>query len=85
LHFGISNKETSTGDWGIEDAYAYVWESYVRQYNPALIAVARPHHLLWTGQETTLDGRKSKSFTGDIVMDTNSTECPISIIVFNNF
>jgi len=67
LHFGISNKETSTGDWGIEDAYAYVWESYVRQYNPALIAVARPHHLLWTRQETTLDGRKSKSFTGDIV------------------
>lgn len=67
LHFDISNKETSTGDWGIEDAYVYLWESYVRQYNPALIAVARPHHLLWTGQETTLDGRKSKSFTGDIV------------------
>ncbi len=67
LHFGISHKETSTGDWGIEDAYPYVWESYVRQYNPALIAVARPHHLLWTGQETTLDGRKSRSFTGDIV------------------
>jgi murein DD-endopeptidase MepM/ murein hydrolase activator NlpD len=67
LHFGISHKETSTGDWGIEDAYAYVWESYVRQYNPELIAVARPHQLLWTAQETTLDGRKSKSFTGDIV------------------
>ena len=67
LHFGISHKETSTGDWGIEDAYPYVWESYVRQYNPALIAVARPHHLLWTGQEATLDGRKSRSFAGDIV------------------
>jgi len=67
LHFDISNKETSTGNWGTEDAYAYVWESYVRQYNPALIAVARPHQLLWTGQETKLDGRKSKSLTGDIV------------------
>jgi murein DD-endopeptidase MepM/ murein hydrolase activator NlpD len=67
LHFGISHKETSTGDWGIEDAYPYVWEAYIRQYNPALIAVARPHHLLWTGQETTLDGSKSRSFTGDIV------------------
>lgn len=67
LHFDISNKENSTGNWGTEDAYAYVWESYVGQYNPALIAVARPHHLLWTGQETTLNGRKSKSLTGDIV------------------
>ncbi len=67
LHFGISHKETSTGNWGIEDAYPYVWESYVRQYHPALIAVARPHQLLWTGQETTLDGGKSESFKGDIV------------------
>jgi murein DD-endopeptidase MepM/ murein hydrolase activator NlpD len=67
LHFGISHKETSTGNWGIEDAYPYVWEAYVRQYDPAMIAVARPHHLLWAGQEATLDGRKSKSFAGDIV------------------
>ena len=67
LHFGISHKETSTGDWGIEDAYPYVWESFVSEFNPALIAVARPHHLLWTGQEAALDGRKSKSFAGDIV------------------
>ena len=67
LHFDISNKENPTRTWGTEDAYAYVWESYVGQYNPALIAVARPHHLLWTGQETTLDGRKSKSLAGDII------------------
>jgi murein DD-endopeptidase MepM/ murein hydrolase activator NlpD len=67
LHFGISNKETSTGKWGTEDAYAYAWESYVNQYKPEMIAVARPHHLLWTGQEAILDGSKSKSFSGDIV------------------
>jgi murein DD-endopeptidase MepM/ murein hydrolase activator NlpD len=67
LHFEIKNKETSSGNWGTEDAYAYLWESYVHQYNPDLIAVARPHHLLWNGQETTLDGRKSKSFAGEIV------------------
>ena len=67
LHFEIKNKETTSGNWGTEDAYPYMWESYVHQYNPSLIAVARPHHLLWTGQETTLDGRKSKSFAGDMV------------------
>ena len=67
LHFGMSHKETSTGNWGIEDAYPYVWEAYVSQYDRAVIAVARPHHLLWTGQEAALDGGKSKSFAGEIV------------------
>jgi hypothetical protein len=67
LHFGISHKGTSTGDWGVEDAYPYVWEAFIKQYDPPLIAVARPHHLLWTGQEATLDGSKSKSMAGDIV------------------
>ena len=67
LHFGMSHKETSTGDWGIEDAYPYVWKAYVNQYHPEMLAVARPHHLLWTGQEATLDGSKSRSFSGVIV------------------
>jgi len=67
LHFEILHKETSTGNWGAEEAYPYIWESYVSQYEPALIAVARPHLLLWTGQEADLDGSKSKSFAGDIV------------------
>ncbi len=67
LHFEIINKETISGDWGTEEAYPYVWESYVKQYKPAMIAIARPHHLLWTGEEAHLDGSKSMSFAGDIV------------------
>jgi len=67
LHFEIRTKETSGGDWRIEDAYPYMWESYMTAYNPSLVAVARPHHLLWTGQEVVLDGRKSKSLVGDII------------------
>ncbi|MCK4965932.1 peptidoglycan DD-metalloendopeptidase family protein [bacterium] len=66
LHFAIKNKQPS-GKWGTEDGYAYVWESYVRQYNPPLIAVARPHQLAYRGQTVTLDGRKSKSFVGNII------------------
>lgn len=66
LHFEILNREAPSGIWGIEDAYPYLWESYVNQYKPSLIAVARPHHLLWKGQEAILDGIKSKSFAGDI-------------------
>jgi len=67
LHFEIKTRETASGEWGTEEAYAYVWESYVRQYKPEVIAVARPHHLSWTGQKTLLDGSRSKSFVGDIV------------------
>lgn len=67
LHFEIKNKETSSGDWGTEEAYPYAWETYVHQYNPDLIAVARPHHLIWAGQQVSLEGIKSKSFAGDII------------------
>jgi murein DD-endopeptidase MepM/ murein hydrolase activator NlpD len=67
LHFSIFTKESPSGKWGIEDAYAYAWESYIQKYKPALIAVARPHHLAWTGQEITLDGRRSKSLDSEIV------------------
>jgi len=66
LHFCIKCRQPS-GKWGTEEGYAYIWQSYVRQYNPPLIAVARPHHLAFTGQTVTLDGRKSKSFAGEII------------------
>ena len=67
LHFSIFVKDTLSGAWRVEDSYPYLWEAYVREYKPELICVARPHHYLQTGQEAILDGRKSKSFVGDIV------------------
>jgi murein DD-endopeptidase MepM/ murein hydrolase activator NlpD len=67
LHFSIFTKDTISGEWKVEDAYPYLWESYVNQYKPSLLAMARPHHLVLTGQEALLDGSKSKSFKGEIV------------------
>jgi len=67
LHFEIKTWETASGEWGTEDAYAYLWESYIRQYEPKVIAVARPHHLAWTGQKILLDGSRSRSIAGDNV------------------
>lgn len=66
LHFELKTRETHSGDWGTEEAYAYLWEAYVNEHRPDLIAVARPHHLVWTGQVTTLDGSKSRGLTGEI-------------------
>jgi murein DD-endopeptidase MepM/ murein hydrolase activator NlpD len=65
LHFDIKCKQPS-GDWGIQNAYAFAWEAYQRQYKPKTIAVARPHHLAWTGQPVELDASRSWSQAGGI-------------------
>jgi murein DD-endopeptidase MepM/ murein hydrolase activator NlpD len=67
LHFDIKTRETMSGKFWTEDAYVYAWDAYVRQYDPELIAVARPHRLVWTGQDAFFDGTKSKSFRGEII------------------
>jgi len=65
LHFDISCRQPS-GKWGCQEAYAFVWEAYLKQYQPKVIAVARPHHLVYTGQEVELDATRSWSADGKI-------------------
>jgi hypothetical protein len=67
LHFGVHYKNPVSSRWEVEDAYPYLWESYVRKYKPSLTAIARPHLIAWTGDEVTLDGSKSLSLAGEIV------------------
>ena len=65
LHFGISARQPS-GRWGEQEGYAFLWESYLRQFHPSIIAVARPHHLIRVGDSVTLDASKSWSVNGEI-------------------
>lgn len=65
LHFEIKRRQPS-GKWGTEEGYAYLWQAYLRQYQPPVIAVARPHALLWSGESTTLDATRSWSKSGPI-------------------
>jgi murein DD-endopeptidase MepM/ murein hydrolase activator NlpD len=58
LHFDIKAPQPS-GKWGIQDAYAFLWEAYRREQRPEIIAVARPHHLAQIGDPVLLDGSKS--------------------------
>lgn len=67
LHFGVHYKNPETSVWEVEDAIPYLWESYVRQYKPEIMAIARPRLLARTGDEITLDGSRSISLAGDIV------------------
>jgi PKD domain-containing protein/peptidase M23-like protein len=65
LHLGLFLP--GAGDaWQSVDAYPFAWQAYVAEQQPRLIAVARPHHLIWSGQAAVLDGRKSWSAGGNI-------------------
>jgi murein DD-endopeptidase MepM/ murein hydrolase activator NlpD len=60
LHFEIISRQPS-GKWGTQEGYAFLWESYQRQYKPRLIAVARPHQAILAGEKAMLDGSRSWS------------------------
>ena len=64
-HFDITSRQPS-GEWGIQDAYAYAWEAWQQERQPRLIAVARPHKLAVVGEKVALDGKKSWSALGKI-------------------
>ena len=65
LHFDVKAKQPS-GKWGVQEAYAFLWEAYQREHKPRLIALARPHHLLAAGEKALLDGSRSWSAAGPI-------------------
>ncbi|MBN2473254.1 MAG: PKD domain-containing protein [Pirellulales bacterium] len=65
LHFGVWAPQPS-GKWGSQEAYVFAWEAYLRQFGPKLVALARPHHLVYTGEPVTLDGSRSYSAEGPI-------------------
>ena len=71
LHFDITKRQPS-GDWGIEDGYAFLWEAYRKERAPKIVAIARPHHLIWSGQKIALDA--SQSFGRDLAFEWTFTE-----------
>jgi murein DD-endopeptidase MepM/ murein hydrolase activator NlpD len=65
LHFDIKCRQPS-GEWGTQNGYAFIWQAYQNQYSPEIIAVARPHHLVYTSETVQLDASKSWCRTGKI-------------------
>ncbi len=65
LHFEIKSRQPS-GKWGTQEGFAFLWEAYVQEHKPKLIAVARPHRLIFAGESVELDGEKSWSASGKI-------------------
>ena len=65
LHFDIKCRQPS-GMWGTQNGYAFIWQAYQQQYSPDIIAVARPHHLVYTDETIQLDASKSWAKAGKI-------------------
>jgi len=65
LHFGIHG--TKGDERGVINGYPFVVEAYMRAHPGSLLAVARPHHLIKTGDEIELDGYNSICDAGEIV------------------
>ncbi len=58
VHFDIRAMQPS-GRLGIVEGYAFLWQAYHTTHKTKLQAVARPHHLAWTGEPVLLDGSLS--------------------------
>ncbi|HLA84605.1 MAG TPA: PKD domain-containing protein [Thermoguttaceae bacterium] len=64
LHFDVSRPQPS-GRYGIDDAYAFVWQAYQREHPTKLVAVARPHELAGVDEPVTLDAGRSHGEPGE--------------------
>ena len=60
LHYEIVGKQPS-GKWGTVEGYAFLWEAWLQQANPGVIACARPHVAALIGERVRLDGSCSWS------------------------
>jgi murein DD-endopeptidase MepM/ murein hydrolase activator NlpD len=67
LHLDIDRPQPS-GRYGIDDAYAFVWQAYQQEHPTPLVAVARPRELVYAGEPVTLDASRSWSAAGPEAM-----------------
>jgi murein DD-endopeptidase MepM/ murein hydrolase activator NlpD len=65
LHFEIVSMQPS-GRYGTQEGYAFLWEAALREQQPAVVAVARPHRLARVGDLVELDGSRSWSRSGTV-------------------
>jgi len=57
-HFEIKSLQPS-GKWGTQEAYAFLWQTALREFSPDVVAIARPHSFARVGDRVVLDGGKS--------------------------
>ena len=73
LHFEIRTLQPS-GRWGNQDSYAFLWKSYIEQYKPKVLAIARPMQRAKAGEQVILDGSRSWAAKGIARYDWQLTD-----------
>jgi hypothetical protein len=63
LHFDIRSLQPN-GQWGVQDSYAFLWQAYLAEQDPRVIAVARPLHRVLTGEAVRFDASRSWAAEG---------------------
>ena len=63
LHFDVSSLMPS-GEWGIQDSYAFLWQAYLDEHKPEVLAVARPHKSALVGESVVHDASRSWTKSG---------------------
>jgi len=58
LHFEVMSLQPS-GEWGTQDAYAFIWQAYREERDPEVLAIARPHRVARAGEPVLLDATRS--------------------------
>jgi murein DD-endopeptidase MepM/ murein hydrolase activator NlpD len=65
LHFEAVSRQPS-GEWGTQEGYAFLWQAYLDEFQPDVLAVARPHRLARVGDAVALDGSRSWARSGAV-------------------
>ena len=65
LHLEIYSR-VPNGAWGTEDGYAFLWQAYLAEHKPELLAIGRPSYVALTDEVVTFDGSSSWSRLGPI-------------------
>lgn len=65
LHFEIKARQPS-GEWGTQAGYAFLWQAYISERQPDVIAIARPQQFVRVGDTVRLDGSRSWAADGEI-------------------
>lgn len=58
LHFEAVAKQPS-GEWGTQEGFAFLWEAYLSERKPEVVAIARPHRYARVGEKVLLDAARS--------------------------
>lgn len=73
LHFEVFSRQPS-GKWGTQEGYAFLWQAYLHEFDPDVLAVARPHRVIQVGDNILLSAANSWAKKGSLRYEWTFTD-----------